>query len=103
MRVSGNKNKRKQNKDFLMRAEKVGDFPQKREGWVVVEAGEGEYKMSELNPKEKFLNGLVIFVGKFEQETGVEIKNICFERLNTAFPGGVTEETTITKIELEMR
>jgi hypothetical protein len=60
--------------------------------------------MSELNPKEKFLNGLVTFVGKFEQETGVEIKNIDFKRIDdTAFLGGVTEETIITKIELEMR
>jgi hypothetical protein len=68
----------------------------------VVEAEEGD-NMSELNPKERFLEKFITLVGKFEQETGAEIKNIGFERLNTTFPGNVTEETTITKIELEMR
>jgi hypothetical protein len=56
-----------------------------------------------MNPKEKFLKELVTLIRKFEQETGVEIKNIGFERINTASPGNVIEETTITKIGLEMR
>lgn len=59
-----------------------------------------------MNPKEKFLEGFIVLVGKFgkfENETGAEIKNIGLERINTTFPGNVTEETTITKIELEMR
>ena len=56
-----------------------------------------------MNPKEKFLKEFIALVGKFENETGVEIDNIRFERINTSTKGTITEETTITKIELEMR
>ena len=68
----------------------------------MVGAKEGD-NMHELNPKERFLKEFIGLVGKFENETGAEINNIGLERINTAFPGNVTEETTITKIELEMR
>ena len=65
----------------------------------MVEAEEGD----SMNPKERFLKEFISLVEKFENETGAEINNIGLERINTAFPGNVTEETTVTKIELEMR
>ena len=56
-----------------------------------------------MNPKKKFLKELMTLVGKFESETGVEINNIDFKRINITLRGAVTEETMTTKIELEMR
>jgi hypothetical protein len=72
-----------------MRAEKIGDFLQKGEGLVEVEEGDN------MNPKEKFLEEFIALVGKFENETGVEIDNIRFERINTSTRGTITEETRI--------
>jgi len=55
-----------------------------------------------MNLKEKFAKELLNIVNDFEKETGVNIKNINFERVNTTRVDRPFQESTISQIEMKM-
>ena len=56
-----------------------------------------------INPKEKFKNSLLNIVSNFEEETGVEIKNIHFERINTSKLHSWLDISQIIKIQFDLK
>lgn len=59
--------------------------------------------MADKNPKDKFLNLLSNIVFNFEEETGVEIKNIHFDRAKRQGIGQISSSSLIYKIRMEIR
>ena len=57
-----------------------------------------------MNLKEQFVKRLLALVCDFEKETGVEIKNIHFKRVDTTDIGNtILDKSEIVRIELEMQ
>jgi hypothetical protein len=59
--------------------------------------------MERKNPKEIFLEKLLCIISEFENKTGVEMKDINFERLEDEHIGKFGIKSLIRNIELVMR